>query len=446
VSVGFSDEDARSRAALVARVEDSFAARVGGDPRWRVWAPGRVELFGKHTDYAGGGSLVAAVPRGFVVAARERGDSLVRVIDAGRQIEILIDPAETTRTHQGWATYVATVVRRLAANFPGAHLSADVVFASDLPPAAGLSSSSALVVGLAAVLIQRGGLTIREEYRETRGTLEGLAGYFGAMEAGADYGRLTGTTGVGTHGGSEDHAAIVGSRPGMATEYRYVPVRRVSDVALPPEWACVIATSGVHADKIGAARNQFNRAAAGIRALVDIWRRTSGDEPASLADALARDPDAGTRLAAAVREVPIPDFSADDLLRRLRHFQRENPRVPDAARALAAGDAARIDALSRDSQTDAETLLGNQVPETTALVAAARAAGAFAASSFGAGFGGSVWALVPSSNVARFGSAWIERYRRHYPLADGVAWFAARPSPGLLVLPPMRPSRFRRRT
>ena len=39
-------------------------------------------------------------------------------------------------------------------------------------------------------------------------------------------------------------------------------------------------------------------------------------------------------------------------------------------------------------------LLGNQVPETIALARAALAHGAFAACSFGAGFGGSVWALV----------------------------------------------------
>jgi galactokinase len=46
------------------------------------------------------------------------------------------------------------------------------------------------------------------------------------------------------------------------------------------------------------------------------------------------------------------------------------------------------------SQAEAKSLLDNQVPETVALARSARELGAFAACSFGAGFGGSVWALV----------------------------------------------------
>ena len=39
-------------------------------------------MFGTHTDYAGGRSLVAAVPRGFVFLAAPRPDRLIRVVDA----------------------------------------------------------------------------------------------------------------------------------------------------------------------------------------------------------------------------------------------------------------------------------------------------------------------------------------------------------------------------
>ena len=41
----------------------------------------------------------------------------------------------------------------------------------------------------------------------------------------------------------------------------------------------------------------------------------------------------------------------------------------------------------------------------------AREHGAFASSSFGAGFGGSVWALVPAAEAAAFGERWIARLR-----------------------------------
>jgi galactokinase len=433
MSLGFHEPSARSRAALITEVDYAFVRQVGHKPAWRLWVPGRVEFFGKHTDYAGGRSLIAAVPRGFAVAANRRGDDVVRVIDARRGVEAAIHQADTSTIHHGWSTYVATVVRRLAANFPGARLGADVVVASDLPSAAGLSSSSAFIVGLVGALMQCGALTNREEWREM-GTIQDFAGYLGAVEAGASYGRLAGTTGVGTHGGSEDHTAIVACCPGMISEYRYVPVRHLGDVSMPAAWTCVIATSGVHADKIGSARDRFNRAAAAVRALVDLWRQITHEQPASLAAALMSAPDASACLSAAIPRVSVPDFSAGELARRLTHFLREDPRVPDAARAFAGSDAAALDALSRDSQDDAKALLGNQVAETIALVAAARSAGALAASSFGAGFGGSVWALVPAEDVDRFGPAWLERYRAQHSHIAGVEWFAAPPSPPLLAI------------
>ena len=55
----------------------------------------------------------------------------------------------------------------------------------------------------------------------------------------------------------------------------------------------------------------------------------------------------------------------------------------------------------------AERLLGNQVPETISLASTARALGAAAASAFGAGFGGSVWALVPEADAHAFASDWL---------------------------------------
>ena len=54
--------------------------------------------------------------------------------------------------------------------------------------------------------------------------------------------------------------------------------------------------------------------------------------------------------------------------------------------------------------------LGNQVPATTALVTLAAELGAVAASAFGAGFGGSVWAMVPRDDAERFTARWKDRY------------------------------------
>src|SRR5512139_924588 len=67
---------------------------VGLPPGTEVRAffvPGRVEVLGKHTDYAGGRSLLCAVERGFCLVAAPRGDARVRTIDATTADEVSFD-------------------------------------------------------------------------------------------------------------------------------------------------------------------------------------------------------------------------------------------------------------------------------------------------------------------------------------------------------------------
>ena len=44
--------------------------------------PGRIEVLGKHTDYAGGRSLVCATEQGMAVETAPRADRTVRIVDA----------------------------------------------------------------------------------------------------------------------------------------------------------------------------------------------------------------------------------------------------------------------------------------------------------------------------------------------------------------------------
>ena len=215
--------------------------------------PGESRCSANIPDYAGGRSLLGAVPRGFAVAASPRSDGMVCVRDARRQQQVVIDSAGPIPSTTGWLTYAAVAMRRLTLNFPGAAWGVDVTIASDLPPAAGLSSSSALVIAVATAIIRRARLESRPEWLGAIRTLEDLSGYFGAMERGADFGPLAGTIAVGTFGGSEDHTAILTCRPGLLSGYCSVPfvlARR----AMPPGWTFVIASSGIEADKAGRAR------------------------------------------------------------------------------------------------------------------------------------------------------------------------------------------------
>jgi galactokinase len=109
--------------------------------------------------------------------------------------------------------------------------------------------------------------------------------------------------------------------------------------------------------------------------------------------------------------------------------------VPAAAAAFEAGNAATFGDTVARSHAGAERFLGNQVPETIGLAASARALGAIAASAFGAGFGGSVWALVPAGQADGFRSSWEKDYRRRFPAAASSGeFFVTRAGPGLLRL------------
>jgi galactokinase len=432
--LGMAPGDAASRAALVATLEERAGAILEGPAEWRRFTPGRIEVFGKHTDYAGGQSLLAAVPRGIALVARPRHDGVVRVGDIFDGQVVEVDPAAEAPAHyRGIQRYVHVVAHRFHVNFPGCALGANIAIASDLPRASGLSSSSALTVGVALALITRAGLRERPEWHGHLRRVSDLAWYLGCVENGLDFPGLPGSAGVGTQGGSEDHTAILACRTEQVSLYRFVPVMPLGDTRMPPEWTFVVASSGVQADKADSVKERYNRASSGVRALHAIWNRRAGVPTPSLATALAGHPRAARQLESWLEDTG--HFTAAGLRQRLHHFVRETARAPLAAAAFAQADAATLGALADESQRDAHELLGNQTPETITLAGLARELGAFASSSFGAGFGGSVWAAVPAADAQRFGAAWTRAYAERMPAIGEVPWFACRPGPAATEIP-----------
>ena len=432
-SLGMPSSHAASRAALVAQLEDRAAPILEGPPESRRFTPGRIEIFGKHTDYAGGHSLLAAVPRGIALVARARTDGVIRVADIFDGQIVEVDPAVDTPAHfHGIQRYVHVVAHRLFVNFPGCDLGINMAIASDLPRASGLSSSSALCVGVALALIKRGNLRGRPEWQQHLRRVHDLAWYLGSVENGVDFPGLPGSSGIGIRGGSEDQTAILACQTEHVSLYRFLPITPLGDTRMPADWSFVIASSGIQADKADSVKDRYNRASNGVRALHAIWNHRSGEPTPSLCAALSR-PRAAERL-----DKWIDDdggFTAAELRTRLLHFIRETARAPHAAAAFRDANTAALGELSADSQRDAHELLGNQIPETIALAHLARDIGAFASSSFGAGFGGSVWATVPTSDAQRFGETWVQAYAQRMPHVGKVDWFVARPGPPATELP-----------
>ncbi len=375
-------------------------------PQHAWWVPGRLEVFGKHTDYAGGRTLVCCIPRGFAVVASAREDRIVRVVDALRGERHTVELSGAPASYSGWRQYVEVTARRLVRNFPGRNFGADIVIASDLARAAGMSSSSALVIAIATAL---GRIALVQKDPLWRNNIRsGLdtASYYACIENGRSFAMLAGDAGVGTHGGSEDHTAMIEGRAGQVSAFAFVPPRALGGVAVPADWRFVIAPSGVAARKTGDAREPYNRLSAGAARLLEAWNRDAAPRAVSLGAALGSSPSAAARMRELADRGATAEMTGDWLRDRLEHFVREDARVWDAFIAFSGADPRRIGDLAAASQRDAEKLLGNQVPATSELAASARKEGAFAACSFGAGFGGAVWALVTASDAVNFAARW----------------------------------------
>jgi galactokinase len=123
--------------------------------------------------------------------------------------------------------------------------------------------------------------------------------------------------------------------------------------------------------------------------------------------------------------------ASQSLRARLEHFVEESEIiVPAASDALARRDFAAFGALVDRSHDNADRLLGNQVRETIHLARSARELGAAAASAFGAGFGGSVWALVSAVDASDFAREWRAVYDATFPEHRARAQvFVTRPGP-----------------
>ena len=380
---------------------------------WHYHVPGRVELVGKHTDYAGGRSLTCATPFQMHARAEAVDDAVLRVSDrSGQQVlEVALCPSAAP-TRVRWSVYPAAVARRVARDFAGARTGVAVTLGSEIPPSMGLSSSSALVVSLTLALFDANALWETPAWQAVAADELAFAQYCAAVESGAAWGPFAGDTGVGTRGGAQDHIAICASQAGTVGEYSYLPGRVRQRVAWPDGWRIVVANSGVKATKTGNARHAYNRVADSVRALVRAWNTETQRADETLDAALASTPDAFLRLTALAPQAASDRVSTTYLVNRLTQFAEETTVVvPGMADAIACGDAVRAGALMMRSQRMAEAELENQVPQTVWLAQRACELGAAGATAFGAGFGGAVWALMASGDDAdAFATEWLASY------------------------------------
>jgi galactokinase len=395
----------------VSDLANRFATQFGPPgPAYLISAPGRVNLIGEHIDYAGLPVLPMAVQRQVRVLVRPRADRTVRVANR--------DPAFPQRTFTiagsidpfpvgDWGNYIKAAVQHVEQRH-GPIGGFDALVDSALPVAAGLSSSSALVIATA--------LAALAESRRDVPTLDLAEGLAVAEQY------------VGTHGGGMDQAISLGARKGAAAKIEFAPLR-VTYVPVPGEWRFVVASSLVAAEKSGAVQAAYNSR-----------RRDVETALALLVSDAARWPDITSyqevvALPPAEIDAAISAIADATLRRRFRHVVREGVRVLQAEQAMQRSDMDVFGRLMCASHASLRDDFEVSRAELNVMVDIALEAGAVGARLTGAGFGGCIVALSDRGTADDVVSALRERYYGSRSVPDDLDnfLFVTEPSGGASV-------------
>lgn len=360
-----------------------FEMRFGADSqRVVISAPGRVNLIGEHIDYHDLPVLPMAIQRRIWIAFRPRRDAHAWVISAGGYGEREFSFAQRQQPCPAgdWANYLKAASEAARSRWALVR-GLDASIASDVPAAAGLSSSSALLVGFMLALLQ------------TNCVLATQQELMDILPEGEQF--------VGTRGGAMDHAVILAAREGAALLVRFLPLE-CTPIPVPEGWSFVVAHSLVVAEKSGALRNEYNaRRSAGERAISALgfrWFRSALDQ-CSASELQAR-----ARAAVEKSRMDEPAFRA------LTHVVSEAQRVEEAVAALRSGQAERFGELMLASHASLRDALRVSSSALDELVEAAMDAGALGARLTGAGFGGCVVMLCRTEERDRICTRLIESY------------------------------------
>jgi len=357
------------RAALL----DSFRRAFGRPAQFVAEAPGRVNLIGEHTDYNEGHVLPLAIDRTVAVAAaRRKGDIRARALDCGEEDQFPTEGVAPTMGG-GWRNYVRGVAWALAE--AGHRLRGlDLAFTGDVPVGAGLSSSAALEVALAAAFAAASDLSL--DRRELALLAQRAENGFVGVQCGI-MDQLAAVF------GEEGHALLIDCR---SLEIEPLPL------ALEERGVAVVVVDS-------AVRRSLGDSAYNER------RRECAEAAAALGAPALRDVSAQ---ALEAWRAGLPEA----IYRRARHVVTEEVRVTAAAGALRRGDLETLGRLLYESHESLRDDFEVSCPETDLLVELAAAVdGVLGARLTGAGFGGCTVNLVREEALDPFQRQVVDAYR-----------------------------------
>ena len=228
-----------------------------------VRSPGRLNVMGRHVDHQGGNCNLMTIGYETLMAVHPRDDDMVCLhhVDednfdsTGFSISELVgdlpwdDWLSLVNSKKlnslisdygvDWSHYIKASVLRLQKKFINQRLRGmDIFVTGNIPMAAGLSSSSSLVVGAADATVAVNKL---DTFPAQLVTLCGEGEWF-----------------VGTRGGSADHAAVKLGERGKVVKVTFFDFAVEDIVSFPDGYVMAVCDSGIKARKSSNAKDQFN--------------------------------------------------------------------------------------------------------------------------------------------------------------------------------------------
>lgn len=341
-----------------------FEQKYAKKPELTVYAPGRVNIIGEHTDYNDGFVMPCAINYGTAVSGTKRDDGVFNVYAADLdKSDSFSLQQEICRSEHKWKNYVRGVVHFIQQRCPEFRQGADLVISGNVPLSSGLSSSASLEVAVGKFCQQLGNLPLTH-------TEIALIGQKAENQfVGANCGNMDQLISA---LGQEDHLLMIDCR---SLETKATPV--------PHNVAVMIVNSNVKHDLVTGeynTRRQQCEAAAkffGVKALRDVSIQQFREKEAELT---ALD---------------------EETAKRARHIVTENQRVLEAVEALNQGNIPRLGELMGQSHSSMRDDFEITVPEIDYLVELAQSAigSEGGARMTGGGFGGCIVAIAPVEKV-----------------------------------------------
>ena len=357
--------------------QQKFNEHYGYNPEKNVFAPGRVNIIGEHTDYNDGFVMPCAINYGMAVSFAKRNDSIWRVyaIDINEQDEFDLSQDFTQSEHK-WANYVRGVVKYIQEQCPEFKQGADLVMTSDVPMSSGLSSSAALEISIGKTCQVLGNLPL---------SLAQIALIGQKAEnkfVGANCGNMDQLTSA---LGQKDHLIVIDCRS-----------LDITPTPVPQGYSIAIINSNVKHDLVtgeyNSRRQECEQAAKffGVKALRDVTPE---------------------QFHARENELKAESELA---YKRAKHVVYEDQRVLDAVAALKANDMVKLGQLMGESHDSMRDDFEITIPEIDYLVELTQVAIGKngGARMTGGGFGGCIVCLVPNEKVEALRQLIADNYEK----------------------------------